>query len=261
MVSFYAVTGSSLVFIALRRRCRYTWLFCQKFDVENKNSPALPFDEANVGAFIEEKSKEEKLSKSGLAHLKPKPQAAGRIPQHRGPKAATPIWARRPETTTKLPLKAPPRRGLPPNGVPLAPMNGVPMQRMSAAPGSGLRIGTSTSGSNLHPGAQPSRATEIPPLIQRPPPMSGAQSLTVQNATYYRNGMTHSFSPLMAGAPPTPVGYAPFATANTPVPMTNTAQRSLPVYNPNALYHAQVPPPALQHAVTATAPTDDRSIS
>lgn len=92
------------------RPFRYTWLFCQRFDKTNQNSPALPFDEYTVGAFIEENSTQEDLRKFGLAHLKRNRLADGRISQQRGFKSTTPIWSRRPEIINKVTSK--PRRGL-----------------------------------------------------------------------------------------------------------------------------------------------------
>ena len=90
--------------------CRYTWLFCQKFDKDNQNSLALPFDENSVGTFIEANSTQQDLSRSGLTHLKRNRTADERIPQQRGTKSTTPIWSRRAEIVNKVASK--PRRGL-----------------------------------------------------------------------------------------------------------------------------------------------------
>lgn len=157
---------------------RYTWLFCQKFDVDNQNAPALPFDETTVGAFIEEKSKGDNLRKSGLAHLKPTSQTSGKVPQSRGnTKTTTPVWARRGETTLKGPVKPPRRNIVPAAGQALM---GLPPMRRKPAAQSGVagqlpsesRLGYTFNTQIAHPMQQP-RSNP------RPPPMPMCQPMPV----------------------------------------------------------------------------------
>lgn len=128
--------------------CRYTWLFCQKFDKENHNSLALPFDENSVGTFIEANSTQQDLSRSGLAHLKRSRLVDERIPQLRGTKSTTPIWSRRAEIRNKVASK--PRRGL------QTPFGGTSLSTVTAAPGS-RHIAPAAPAGTSQRGSQPIR--------------------------------------------------------------------------------------------------------
>lgn len=217
---------------------RYTWLFCQKFDAENQNAPALPFDETTVGAFIDNNSKEEDTNKSGLAHLKPIQLASGRIPQARGAssKAATPIWARRPETTSKGSVKAAPRRGIAPSAGP-ALVAALSVQRTPAPhDGAGRNIASASSQGNPV-GPQIDRSLQLPRSTPRQPMMPTNHPVLIPEGMSRRR-QDSVYPPPLATIPmnntPTPIGGIAM-TDYTPLPMANPLARTQSNRNPIAL--------------------------
>jgi hypothetical protein len=234
---------------------RYTWLFCHKFDAENQNAPALPFDETTVGAFIDNNSKQEDMNKSGLAHLKPIQLASGRISQVRGTssKATTPVWARRPETTSKASGKPLPRRGIALSAG--QALVGAPTVQRTPALQDGVGRNFASVSSLSNPvGPQFDRSLQLPRVTPRQPMIpTNHQLVTPEGVPRRREDSV--YPPPTATIPmniaPTPIGGIAM-TDYTTLPLANPTLQTQPNRHPLALQHRPFSP-AQYHLVESSA--------
>ncbi|KAJ9120864.1 hypothetical protein QFC22_002799 [Naganishia vaughanmartiniae] len=160
----------------------YTWLYCSKYDSDHQYAPALPFNEATVGTFIDERTQSRPgQTGEGLARLKPSRPTAGKLLQGQLKKdTESPFWAMPESRPAKAGPLVPPKRS-----VQLSRPAVPPMTRPVDA--SQPRAGASSL--NTSPESQRPHSTTS--VVQAPEP-SNIVSQRPHDATIYRTTVSSS---------------------------------------------------------------------